>query len=91
LIEVAANKKEATELRVNILLGKVEVATMTWLHLRNMCYKWPWICSTCRKHFLVLSSFTTYHQICNYIYTSGATSGVGTAYPSWVPEFTPGF
>jgi hypothetical protein len=33
LIEVAANKKEATELRVNVPFGKVEVATMTWLHL----------------------------------------------------------
>ena len=23
----------------------------------------PWICSTCRKHLPVLSSFMTYHQI----------------------------
>jgi hypothetical protein len=38
LIEVAANKKEATELRVNVPLGKVEVATMTWLHLTVMEY-----------------------------------------------------
>jgi hypothetical protein len=28
------------------------------------CQKWPWICSTCRKHFLVLSSFMTYHRVC---------------------------
>jgi hypothetical protein len=38
LIEVAANKKEATELRVNVPLGKVEVATMTWLHLTVKIY-----------------------------------------------------
>ena len=49
------------------------------------------ICSTCRKHFPVLSSFTTYHRICNQIKTTGATSGAGTAYPSGAPEFTPGF
>ena len=82
LIEVAASKKEATELRVNVPLGKVEVATMTWLHLTVMEYVIQMICSTSRKHFLILSSFTTNHQICNYIYMSGATSGVGTAYPS---------
>jgi hypothetical protein len=28
-------------------------------------HKWPKICSTCRKHFLVLSSFMTYNQVCN--------------------------
>jgi hypothetical protein len=32
LIEVAASKKDATELRVSVPVGKVEVATMTWLH-----------------------------------------------------------
>ena len=25
------------------------------------------------------------------INTTGTTSGAGTAYPSWAPEFTPGF
>jgi hypothetical protein len=33
--------------------------------LEYMCYKWPRICSTCRKHFPVLSSFMTYHWVCN--------------------------
>jgi hypothetical protein len=28
---------------------------------------------------------------CNYINTTGATSGAGTAYPSGAPEFTPVF
>ena len=37
-LEVVANKKEATELRVNVPLGKVEVATMTWLNLTVMEY-----------------------------------------------------
>jgi hypothetical protein len=37
----------------------VTVATITWLPVMEyLCYKRPWICSTCRKHFPVLSSFT---------------------------------
>ena len=55
------------------------------------CHKWPQICSTCRKHFPVLSSFMTYHRACYQINTTGAISVVGTAYPSRAPEFTPGF
>ena len=58
---------------------------MTWLTVvEYLRHKLPWICSTCRKHFPVLSSFT----ICNQINTTGATSGAGTAYPSVAPEFT---
>ena len=39
---------------------------MTWLTVMEyLCHKWPRICSTCRKHFPVFSSFTTYHRICN--------------------------
>jgi hypothetical protein len=34
------------------------VATMTWLTVMEyLCQKWTRICSTCRKHFLVLSSW----------------------------------
>jgi hypothetical protein len=44
--------------------------------------------TTCGKHFPVLSSFMTYYQVCNWINTSGVTSGAGAAYPSRVPEFT---
>ena len=44
------------------------------------------ICSTCRKHFPVLSSFMTYYWICSYSNTTGATSGAGAAYPSRAPE-----
>jgi hypothetical protein len=41
------------------------VATMTWLTVMEyLCHKWPRICSTC-KHFRVLSSFMTYHRLCN--------------------------
>jgi len=62
---------------------------MTWLTVpEHLCHKWPRICSTCRKHFPVLSSSMTYHLVCN---TTGATSGAGTAYPSGAPEFPPGF
>jgi hypothetical protein len=65
---------------------------MTWLTVMEyLCHKWPQISSTCRKHFPVFSSFTTYYRICNYINTTGDTSGAGTAYPSGAPEFTPGF
>ena len=35
--------------------------------------------------------FWTYHRFCNKINTTGATSRVGTAYPSGAPEFTPVF
>ena len=34
-------------------------------------------------HNLVLSSFMTYHWVCNEV---GPTSGIGTAYPSGAPE-----
>ena len=41
---------------------KFMVATMTWLTaMEYLCHKWPRICSTCRKHFPVLSSFINYH------------------------------
>ena len=39
----------------------------------------------------VLSSFMTYHRICNQIYTTSTTSGAGTAYLSRAPEFSTGF
>jgi len=53
--------------------------------------KWPRICSTCSKYFPVLSSFMTYHRVCNKINTTGTTNGAGTAYPFGAPEFTPSF
>ena len=38
----------------------------SWLTVMEyLCYKWPRTCSTCRKHFPVLSSFMTYHRVCN--------------------------
>jgi hypothetical protein len=41
-------------------------STMTWLtSMDYFCYKGPRICSTCRKHLPVLSSFMTNHRICN--------------------------
>jgi hypothetical protein len=42
------------------------VATMTWLTVMEyLFHRWPRICSTCRKHCPVLSSFMTYHGLCN--------------------------
>jgi hypothetical protein len=65
---------------------------MAWLTVMEyLCPKLPRIFSTCRKHFLVLSSFMTYHRVCNWINTTGATGGTGTADPSGAPEFTPCF
>jgi len=65
-------------------------ATMTWLTaIVYLCHKWPRIC--CTSEFPVLSSFMTYHRVCNQINTTGATSGAGTAYPSAAPQLTPGF
>ena len=46
------------------------------------------ISSICRKHLPVLSSFMTYHRVCNQIDTTGATNGAGTTYPCRAPEFT---
>ena len=68
------------------------IATMTWLtDMEYLCQKLPWICSTCRKHFPVLSSIMTYHRVCNQINTTGATSGAGADYPSGAHEFSSGF
>jgi hypothetical protein len=68
------------------------VATMTWLTVMEyLCHRWPRICSTCRKHFPVLSSFMTYHELCNLINTTGLRSGAGTAYHSGAHEFIPRF
>ena len=50
--------------------------------------KWPRMCSFCRNHNPVLSSFMTYHRVCNNRNTTGATCGAGTAYPSRAREFT---
>jgi len=51
----------------NTLLSTKELGTLvTWLTVREyLCHKWPRICSTCHKHFPVLSSFMTYHRVCN--------------------------
>ena len=54
-----------------------------------LCHKWPRICSTCHKYSPVLSSFMTYHRVCKYINTTGATSDAGTAYRS--PRLVMGF
>ena len=56
---------------------------------RIYVHKWPRIFSTCHKHFLILSSFMTYHRVYNYVNTTGTTSGAGTAFPSGAPGFTP--
>ena len=49
------------------------------------------MCSICCKHFQVLSSFITYHRVCNWSNMTSATCGAGTAYPFGAPEFIPSF
>jgi hypothetical protein len=65
---VAANK-EATEsswLSWSHHFKSFAITTMTWLiAMEYLFHKWPRICFTCRKYFPVLSSFITYHRVCN--------------------------
>jgi hypothetical protein len=52
--------------------------TITWLTVMEyLCHKWPRICCVCRIQNLVLSSFMTYHRLCNKRNTKGPTSGAG--------------
>ena len=44
--------------------------------------------SVCRNHNPIISSFMTYHMVCNQSNKTAATNGAGTAYPSGAPEFT---
>jgi len=65
------------------------VASMTWLTgTEYLFHKWPHICSFCRNHKSVLSSFMTYHRICNNSNTTDATNRAETANPSGAAEFT---
>ena len=54
----------------NVLLWN---STMTWLNVTEyLCHKWPGIFPVCRNHNPVLSSFMTYHRMCNKNYTTGS-------------------
>ena len=55
--------------------------------MEYLCHKLPQICSPCRKHFPVLSSFMTYHQMSNQMNTTDAT---GIAYSSGALPFLRG-
>jgi len=46
-------------------------------------------CSICRNHNPALSSFMTYHGVCNKNNTLGVTCGAGTAHLSRTAEFAP--
>ena len=48
-------------------------------------------CHILTKHFPVLSSFISYHRVCNQNNTTGEISGAGAIFPSGAPDFTPGF
>jgi len=51
-----------------------------------LCHKWPRIRSVCRNP--VISSFMTYHRVCNKSSTTGVTCEKGTAYSSGAPELS---
>ena len=66
------------------------VTTLNWLTVTEyLCHKWPQICSVCRNHNSVLSSFMIYHRVYNKSNMTDATSGTGTYYLSRAPELTP--
>jgi hypothetical protein len=75
---------------INIIT--LRVATITWFTATEyLCNKWPWICTVCRNHNPVLSSFMTYlsyYQVCS---TTGAICSARTAYHSGAHKFTPFF
>ena len=89
LIEVDANT-EATEAR--FYLVKVNSSLPECHHniaeVMEYLSELPPISSTYWKHLSGLSSLTTYFRVCNYINTTGATSGSGSTDPSGAPEFT---
>jgi hypothetical protein len=60
------------------------------VHAEYLGHKWQLVCSVSRNHSPVLSSLINYHRICNKSYTTVATCGAETAYPSGTNEFTPG-
>ena len=75
--------KEATKasvplFKLNHQFASFTVGQMTWFDVREyMCHKSPRICSTCRKYFLILlSSFITYHRVCNQINRKAAMCDV---------------
>ena len=51
----------------------------------------PWLGWPLWNICVILSTFMTYHRVCNYINTTGATSGAEIAYHSRAYEFTPVF
>ena len=55
--------------------------------MEYLCHKWPRICSICRNHNQVFSSFMAYHQVWNNNNTTSVTHWEGTAYPSGALEF----
>jgi hypothetical protein len=70
-------------------LRKFTVATMTWLSVTEYLYhKWPRMCSVCRNHNSVLSSFKIYHRVSNYSNTKSGTCGAATTYSLGAPELT---
>jgi hypothetical protein len=56
----------------------------------NYVHRWHMICSVCSSHHSVLPSFMNNHLVCNYINTTIATSGVGTAHSSGTSVLTLG-
>ena len=80
----------ASQSKLHHYIDSFTVATMTWLTVTEyLCHTWPRICFVITT--LVLSSFMTYHRVCNKSNTTGDICGAGTAHPSGAPEVTPVF
>ena len=80
-------------LNQEFLVAKLKSSLQTFCLVKCLCDKWPRKCSVCRSHNPFLSSFMTYHQVCNKSSTGCATCEAGTAWwsPSWALGFTPAF
>ena len=50
----------------------------------GVCHKWPWRCSVCSNHRPVISSFVTYHRVCNKSNTMGTTGYCLPFRSTWV-------
>ena len=57
---------------------------VTFTATEYLCHKWPRICSTCRKHFSVISAFIFCHRLCNKSNAAGVISGYVLSVDLWI-------
>ena len=81
---IAPNAIDMYTMMYDNIANAIDMYTMMYDNIANAIK----ICSVCRNHNPVLSSFMTYHRVCNKRNMTGATCGVGIIYPSSVSKFT---